>query len=171
MIAEMVDPLTICRTLGMCDGSSTQKPAVLVQTPHTCFICQLIINRMRYFRALKQGETEALVSLKEYCNLFSVDNLKEQCKDFLNQYGSHFSKIISTDIESKPACQNIGICIENNQKSTVTPSSPVSSSTKYGKCIFGMKYWCSSRANAELCGVKKLNIFLFEIFIILFLGC
>jgi len=53
------------------------------------------------------------------------------------------------------ACQTIGICDENYHETT-SPT-PVLSSTKYGKCIFGMKYWCTSRENAELCNVRELD--------------
>jgi hypothetical protein len=164
MLAELVDPATICRTLGICDASSTKKPTVLVQTAYTCTICQFIANRMKYFTGLNQGKTEVYTSIKEACDLFLSANLKEQCKNFLEQYESHFAQMISNDIEPRTACQSIGTCDANNQKST-TP--PVSTATKYGKCIFGMKYWCTSRANAELCNVRK-SYFLFEIFLLIF---
>jgi len=116
---------------------------------------------MKHFVALNQTEEEILVSLKESCDLFSVINLKQKCKDFLDQYGSYLIQMVSSDIEPKVACQSIGICQKNSQISSSTrrqstPPTPVSSSTIYGKCIFGMSYWCTSRQNAELCNAVEL---------------
>ena len=165
MLAELADPVTICRTLEMCDASETKKPTILVQTAYTCTVCQYIANRMKYFTGLKQGKTEVHTSIKEACDLFTVADLKEQCKNFLEQYESDFAQMIADDIEPRTACQSIGACDENNQNSTPPP---ISTSAKYGKCVFGMKYWCTSRANAELCNVKKsifyLKYFFFYVF-------
>jgi hypothetical protein len=112
---------------------------------------------MKYFAGLNQKENEILVSLKGSCDLFSVTSLQEQCKDFLNRYGSYFSQKHFNEIESRSACQGIGICNDNYHEST--SSTPISTSTKYGKCIFGIKYWCTSRENAALCNVKEIDYF------------
>ena len=115
---------------------------------------------MKYFIGLNQGKKEVSESLKASCGLFSVDTLQEQCKAFIDQREAYFAQLISNDIEPKVACQNIGICGEKiNQKPVASTSAPVVSSTRYGKCIFGMKYWCTSRANAELCNVRKRRYF------------
>jgi saposin len=166
LIAEMADPDTICRYLGACQATlpketTTKKstPALPHEnTPFTCTICQFVISRMKHYVALNQTEEEILVSLKESCDLFSVINLKQQCKNFLDQYGSYIIQMVSSDVEPKAACQSIGICEKNNpapssHRPQSTPPVPISSSAPYGKCIYGMNYWCTSRQNAELCNV------------------
>ena len=173
----MADPDTICRYLGACQVSlpleSTTKKSIPVtypnhdyvrlptdETPFTCTICQYIVSRMKHYIALNHTEEEVLVLLKESCDSFSVINLKQQCKNFIDQYGPYIIQMISSDVDAKVACQSIGICLTNASPSTTrrqsTPPVPVSSSTVYGKCIFGMNYWCTSRQNAELCNVKKI---------------
>ncbi|CAF3793085.1 unnamed protein product [Rotaria sp. Silwood1] len=179
LIAEMADPDTICRYLGMCQVSlpiktTTKKPAPVTysnhdyvhlsteEKPFTCTICKFIISRMKHFVTLNQTEKEILASLKESCDLFSVINLQQQCKDFLDQYGPYIIQMISSDVEPKVACQSIGACEKNVGTSSPanhhqsTASAPVASSTTYGKCIFGMSYWCTSRQNAVLCNAVEL---------------
>ena len=161
LIAEMVDPDIVCRYLGMCQDSSTKKSTIVTdniheQTPYTCTICQFIVSRMKHFIGLNQGENEVLVSLKESCDLFTLDNLKKQCRDFLDQHGSYFSQMISNDVEPRLACQSIKICSKTYTNPTVmTTSTPSPTSTRYVKCIFGMNYWCTSRENAKLCNVRN----------------
>ncbi|CAF5078991.1 unnamed protein product [Rotaria magnacalcarata] len=117
---------------------------------------------MKHFATLNQTEEEILASLKQSCDLFTVINLKQQCQDFLQQYGPYIIQMISSDVEPKIACQNLGICEKNVEISPKptdrqsTPPAPVASSTTYGKCIFGMNYWCTSRQNAELCNAVEL---------------
>jgi len=175
----MADPDTVCRYLGMCQVSlpieTTTKKSTPVtypshdyirlsndQTPFQCTICQFIISRMKHFVTLNQTEEEILSSLKESCDLFSVIDLKQQCTDFLDQYGPYIIQMISSDVQPKVACQSIGLCQKSSQTSSPsthrqsTPPNPVSSSTTYGKCIFGMNYWCTSRQNAELCNAVEL---------------
>lgn len=158
LIAELADPDAVCRYVGMCQGSSTKKSTTMIdyvheQTPYTCSICQYIISRMKHFIGLNQKESEVLVSLKDACNLYTVDNLKKQCKDFVDQHGSDLLQMISNDLIPRTACQRIGTCSETYKTSTT--SAPVSTSTRYGKCIFGMMFWCTSRENAKLCNVRK----------------
>ena len=177
LIAEAADPDTICRYLGVCQVSlaretTTKTPPLIgsgnhdyihlpVQnTPFTCTICQFVLTRMKQYIALNQTEEEILASLKESCDLFSVLSLKQQCKDFLEQYGPYLIQMISSDIEPKVACQNIRICEKRPQGSMTfnqpqSTAAPVSSSSSYGKCIFGMNFWCTSRQNAELCNVRE----------------
>jgi hypothetical protein len=150
LIADSADPNTVCQYIGICQKSTR----VIVQTPYTCNICQYIVSRMKYFTRFNQKDDEILASLKRACDLFSMDDLKKQCRDFLAQHGSYFSPIISDDIQTKIACQGIGICQNNYKQSTTT--APVSPVTKYGRCIFGMNYWCTSRENAELCNVRDI---------------
>jgi hypothetical protein len=191
LIAEVADPDTICRYLGVCQVSlpietSTKKSTPITysdhdyvrlpteETPLTCTICQFIITRMKHYIALNHTEEEVLAYLKESCNSFSVFDLKKQCTDFIDQYGSYIIQMISSDIEAKVACQSIGICQTNSPASSTTrrqSTPPVPSSTIYGKCIFGMNYWCTSRQNAELCNVKKIINRMTNILFVLFLGC
>ncbi len=184
LISQMADPDTVCRYLGMCQvalpkETSTEKPVTYPnhdyvrlsneETPYTCTICQFMISRMKHFLALNQTEEEILVSMKQSCDLFAVINLKQQCQNFLDQYGPYIIQMVSSDIQPKVACQSLGICEKNAQfvpPSTHRQSTPPvpASSTVYGKCIFGMNYWCTSRQNAELCNVNlfvdiRRNIF------------
>lgn len=154
LIAEMADPDTVCRYLGLCQVSTpievtTKKPMLIgggthdykhlpaQDAPFTCTICQYILGRMKHVVSLNQTEEEILASLKESCDLFSVLSLKQQCLDFLDQYAPYIVQMISSDVEPKVACQSMGIC----EKSAT-------------KCSFGMSYWCTSRKNAELCNVS-----------------
>jgi len=122
---------------------------------------------MKHFATLNQTEAEILATLKESCDLFSVINYKQKCEDFLDQYGQYIIQMISSDVEPKVACQSLGVCEKNHQiTSQSTPSTPVSSSTTYGKCIFGMSYWCTSRQNAELCNVNKIIYVIINIYFI-----
>lgn len=58
--------------------------------------------------------------------------------------------------DPKTVCAYIGVCQASiSEKPTQSTTAPVSTSTRYGKCIFGMKYWCASRANAKLCNVGE----------------
>lgn len=150
LIAESADPSTVCRYLGLCQGSLI----VVKQTPYTCNICQFIISRMKLFFGLSKNEKDIRDSLKGSCDLFSLDNLRKQCHDFLDQYEAQFSSIISDEIEPKIACRAVGICTDPHKESTTTTAAPEESTTKAGKCIFGMNYWCISRENAQLCNVR-----------------
>ena len=179
LIAEMVDPEAICHYLGMCQTSlpmdqSTEEPSTVTypnhgyvhlpieDKPFDCTVCQFIISRMKHFANLNQTEEEILASLKKSCDLFSVVKLKEKCDNFLNQYESYIVQMISNDIDPKAACQSIGICKKSADLSPLSTrhqsTPPVSTTplTTYGKCIFGMSYWCTSRQNAELCNVNKI---------------
>jgi len=176
LIAEMADPDTVCRYLGVCQVTSpkettTNKPVTYSNhdyvrlpnepTPYTCTICQFIISRMKHFAALNKSAEEVLALLKKSCDLFSVINLKEQCESFLDQYGPYIIQMISSDVQPKVACQSLELCEKNTQIFSLpiyrqsTPPVPLSS-TVYGKCIFGMNYWCTSRQNAELCNAVEL---------------
>jgi saposin len=175
LIAQTADPDTVCRYLGVCQvtlpkETSTKKPITYPnhdyvslsneETQNTCTICQFIIGRMKRFVTLNQTEEEILVSLKNSCDLFTVIKLKEQCESFLDQYGPYIIQMISSDVQPKIACQSLGICVKDAQLVTPstrrqsTPPVPISS-TAYGKCIFGISYWCTSRQNAELCNVNR----------------
>jgi len=184
LIAQAADPDTVCRYLGVCQATlpgetSTKKSTPVTysnhdyvripteQSPITCTICQFIITRMKHFATLNQTEAEILATLKESCDLFSVINYKQKCEDFLDQYGQYIIQMISSDVEPKVACQSLGVCEKNHQIiPQSTPSAPVSSSTTYGKCIFGMSYWCTSRQNAELCNVNKIIYVIINIYFI-----
>ena len=177
LISDMADPDTVCRYLGVCQvllpkEATTKMPPLIgagthdyihlpiQNTPFTCTICQFVLTRMKQFIALNQTEEEILASLQESCDLFSVLNLKQQCKDFLQQYGPYLIQMVSSDVEPKVACQSIGICEKSQQGSVIinraqSIAAPVSSSVNHGKCIFGMSYWCTSRQNAELCNVRE----------------
>lgn len=177
----MADPDAICRYLGMCQvvlplETTTSKPAPITYSNHdyirlpteppkpfACTICQYLVTRMKHLVALNQTEEEILASLKESCDYFSVINLKQQCQDFITQYGPYIIQMISSDVEPKVACQSIGACDKISKSSSkpiilrkLTTPAPVSPSTTYGKCIFGMNYWCTSRQNAELCNAVEL---------------
>lgn len=121
LIAESVDPDAVCRYLAVCQDSSTKKSTpvtdyVRVQTPYTCSICQFMVSQMKRFIGVNQGEHEVFASVKDSCDLYSADSLKNQCKDFLDQYGSYFLQIISNDLMPRIACQSIGICGETYEK-------------------------------------------------------
>lgn len=130
------------------------------QTPFTCTICQFIITRMKSLIALNQTEEEILASLKTSCDLFSVVHLKQQCQDFLEKYGPYLIQMVSSDIEPKEACQNIGACEKSSPSNAYeiskTTLAPKSTSSVPSKCVFGMSYWCTSRKNAELCNAVEL---------------
>lgn len=157
----MADPNTVCRYLNMCQDSSTKKPttstvtAVYEQTPYTCTVCQFIVSRMKHFIGLNQEKDKIVSSIKDSCNLFNVDNLKMQCKTFLDRYASYFLPMISNEVLPRVACQSLQICGETYTYPIATTSAPTSSSTPYGKCIFGMKYWCTNREVAKLCHVRN----------------
>ncbi|CAF1001411.1 unnamed protein product [Adineta ricciae] len=175
LIAEMADPDTICRYLGMCQVSlpvettTTAKPAPITYGNHdyvrlpnvrsetTCTICQFIFSRVKRLVALNQTEEEIIAALKKSCNSFAIIGLKEQCENFVNQYGPYIVQMVSSDIDPKVACQSLKLCATNSQLSSTstrrqsTPPTPPSTQTPYGKCIFGMNYWCTSRQNAILC--------------------
>ncbi len=176
LISELADPDAVCRYLGACQvtlpkETSTSKPVTYgnhdyvklpkEQTTHTCIICQFIIGRMKHYVAENQTEEEILASLKTSCDLFSVIDMKQQCESFLDQYGQYIIQMISSDVQPKVACQSLGICEKNpailatSTHRQSTPPVPVSS-TQYGKCIYGMSYWCTSRQNAELCNVNTI---------------
>ena len=176
LVSELADPDAICRYLGVCQvteplEATTKKSAIntydnhdymhlpVQNTAFTCTICQYVITRMKHYITLNQTEEEILASLKKSCDLFSVLDLQKQCRDFLDKYESYLIQMISSDVEPKVACQSIGICQTNTQavSSTARPQStraPLPPSTTYGKCVFGMSYWCTSRQNAVLCNVR-----------------
>lgn len=176
----MADPDTICRYLGMCQVSLPKETTTKKSTPVTypdhdyvrlptekdsafeCTICQYIISRMKHYAALNHTEEEILALLKESCDTFFVVKLKDQCIHFLDQYGPYIIQMISSDVEPKVACQSIGMCqTSSSTVSTRRQSTPTS--TVYGKCIFGMNYWCTSRQNAVLCNVRKFIDFIINI--------
>ncbi|UJR26418.1 hypothetical protein I4U23_007750 [Adineta vaga] len=178
LIAEMADPDTICRYLGMCQVSLptekiTKKPTPVTYPNHdyvhlpekqpelSCTICQYVVSRMKHYITLNQTEEEIMATLKKSCDSFSFINLKKQCDDFIDQYGQYLIQMISSDVDPKVACQSIGICKTNSPLQTSThrqSTPPVSTSkpTTYGKCIYGMNYWCTSRQNAILCNAVEL---------------
>ena len=168
MIAQSADPNTICRYLGFCEGSI----ALTEQTPYTCNICQYVLSRMKLFYGLSENEDDIKKSLEGSCNLFSLENLKQECHDFLNRYQAHFSPIISDQLEPKIACQGIDVCVNHHQtaSSSSSTTAPVTdkisteSETHFGKCIFGMNYWCTSRETAIQCNVSTINDFDHEYF-------
>lgn len=110
---------------------------------------------MQNFAHLNQEKKDILGSVKDACNLYTDAHRVQECKDFLNRYGSYFSQTIFNNMELRKACQSIGICTDNY---SLTNPTQVFTSTKHGKCIFGMNYWCTTRANAELCNVKQFNL-------------
>jgi hypothetical protein len=129
-------------------------------TPFTCTICQFVVSRMKHSLALNQTEQEILASLKDSCRLFTALNLQQQCLDFLDQYAPYLIQMVSADIEPKIVCETLNLCPKKEQRfpsfrqSTAAPkSSPV---TTYGKCIYGISYWCTSRQNAELCNAVEV---------------
>lgn len=166
----MADPDTVCRYLGACQvtlpkETSTNKPIPITypnhdyvrinneQSPITCTICQFVIGRMKHFVTENQTEEEIITSLKKSCDLFSVIDYKQKCEDFLDQYSSYIIQMIASDVQPIAACQSLGICVKDTPSSSTTRA-PVSPSATYGKCIFGMSYWCTSRQNAVLCNVS-----------------
>jgi len=173
LISESADPDTVCRYLGMCQvtlpkETSTAKPVTYPnhdyvylpdeQVTYQCTICQYLIGRMKHFVQENQTEEEILVSLKKSCASFSVINLQQQCENFLDQYGSYMIQMVASDVQPKVACQSLGLCQKDTfiqSVSTKRQSTPATTSS-YGKCIFGMSYWCTSRQNAELCNAVEL---------------
>ena len=172
IIAETADPDTVCRYLGVCQVVlPSSKPVTYPnhdyvtipkeQESYTCTICEFLISRMKHYAAENQTEEEILASLRKSCDLFAVVNLKQQCESFLDQYAPYIIQMISSDVQPKIACQSLGLCeksLEMSTPATRRQSTPAvqASSTRYGKCIFGMNYWCTSRQNAQLCNVNKL---------------
>ena len=172
----MADPDLVCRYLGLCQVSTpievtTKKPMVIggdthdynhlpiQDTPFTCTICQFLISRMKHFVTLNQTEDEIIASLKESCDAFSVLNLKEQCRTFLDDYGQYIIQMIASDVEPKVACQSMGLCAKNSVGGSTDVNHPqvapaILPKADYTKCTFGMSYWCTSRQNAELCNVS-----------------
>ena len=193
----MADPDTICRYLGMCQVSlpvettTPAKPAPITYGNHdyvrlpnvrsetTCTIGQFIFSRVKRLVALNQTEEEIIAALKKSCDSFAIIGLKQQCEDFVNQYGPYIVQMVSSDIDPKIACQSLKLCATNSQLSLTstrrqsTPPTPMSTITQYGKCIFGMNYWCTSRQNAILCNVNIIIYMLMNISksFIYVLGC
>lgn len=176
LLSEMADPDTVCRYLGACqvvlpkETSTTSTQPVTYpnhdyvtmskeEPSYKCTICTFIISRMKHYAAENQTAEEILASLRKSCDLFAVISLKEQCESFLDQYGPYIIQMVSSDVQPKVACQDLGLCDKSSQTSTSvpyrqsTPRAPASS-TNYGKCIYGMSYWCTSRQNAQLCNVS-----------------
>lgn len=165
MIAQSADPNAICRYLGFCEGSI----ALTEQTAYSCNICQYVLSRMKLFFGLSENEDDITKSLQGSCDLFSLENLKQECRDFLNRYQAHFAPIISDQLEVKIACQSIDVCINRHETTTLSTATastdiPFESATHFGKCIFGMNYWCTSRETAIQCNVSIIDNFLCEWF-------
>jgi len=115
---------------------------------------------MKHNLALNQTEQEILASLKESCALFTALDLKQQCLNFLDQYAPYLIQMVSQDIDPKVVCQSLSLCPKKAQTSQIIPLPnvvpKVSPAPTYGKCIYGISYWCTSRQNAELCNAVEV---------------
>lgn len=171
----MADPDTICRYLGMCQAltpveASTPRtypnhdyvrlPAA--QSEFTCTICQYLISRGKHFITLNQTEEEIMNSLKKSCESFAVIHWEKECTDFIDQYGPYIIQMVSSDVNPKVACQSLKICPASPLATAPThrqstPPTATAAPGAYGKCIYGMNYWCTSRQNAVLCNVNRTN--------------
>ncbi len=48
--------------------------------------------------------------MKTSRDLFAVIDFKQQSENFLDQYDPYIIQMISSDVQPKIACQNLGIC-------------------------------------------------------------
>ncbi|CAF1319414.1 unnamed protein product [Adineta ricciae] len=160
LIAEMADPKVVCQYLNMCPESSVRESPTLPTeiahdlTPYTCTICQFIVSRIKRFIATDQDTNQAITATKESCDLFNAENLKTQCKAFVDQHGSYFLHIVSNDILPRSACLSMKVC-PITYPITSTSVAPISTSTTQNKCAFSQKMWCLTRAIAKSCDAEE----------------
>ncbi|CAF3355329.1 unnamed protein product [Rotaria socialis] len=129
----------------------------LSETPQ-CTLCHYVISYLD--AVLKNNKSEQAVeeALKKVCTILPSKE-RTRCEEFVNSYGPVLAQLIAEMADPNTICSYLGVCQNSIAKqsttkpiTSVTTSSPV----KYGKCIFGMNYWCASRANAELCNAVEL---------------
>ncbi|CAF5008828.1 unnamed protein product, partial [Rotaria sp. Silwood1] len=122
----------------------------LSSTPQ-CTICQYVISYLD--AALKNNKSEEAIeeALEKVCTILPSKE-RTECDELIKTYGPVIAELIAQSADPDTICRYLGMCQDSITKKSTTTSTP----TRYGKCIFGMKYWCTSRENAKLCNAVEL---------------
>ncbi|CAF3349410.1 unnamed protein product [Rotaria sp. Silwood2] len=142
--------------------SNEEKGPLIVEnlsvTPQ-CTLCHYVISYLD--AALKNNKSEEAIeeALKKVCTILPSKE-RTQCDELIKTYGPVLAELIAESVDPDTACRYLGMCQDSvTKKSTTTTTTAKTTttpaSTRYAKCIFGMKYWCTSRENAQLCNAVE----------------
>ncbi|XP_072050756.1 uncharacterized protein [Amphiura filiformis] len=127
LIASGIDPTQICTSLGFCSNTITT-------TDDECDLCQILVKFVDDYIRSNATEEEIVKGLLDICTILP-DNIKSECTDIVNQYGTVIPGLIAELLSPLKVCEAISICKQ----------------TKLDLCSKGPSEWCASMDSAKMC--------------------
>ena len=132
IVAQDIQPNQVCSMLGMCKSGCPMEenkeqvemidlaPATVKKTKASdqvevdadpkCILCEFVINLLE--KKLKNNETEPELEklLQNVCNKMMPANLKQECNQFVQQYGQVIISLLMNQVEPEKVCRFINLC-------------------------------------------------------------
>ncbi|CAF0969540.1 unnamed protein product [Rotaria sordida] len=116
-----------------------------------CTLCHYVISYLD--AALKNNKSEEAIqqALEKVCTILPSKE-RTECDELITSYGPVLAELIAESADPDTACRYLKMCPDSISKTSTTTTTTM----RYGKCIFGMKYWCATPENAKLCNAVEL---------------
>ncbi len=135
IISQDIHPDQLCSMIGMCKQRVEKEevemmsliPAVKKQENHKketetadpqCILCEFVINLVS--KRLSQNTTEPELEkiLQNVCNKAMPSNLRQECNQFVQQYGPIIINLLINQVEPERICRFINLCPSHKQEET-----------------------------------------------------
>ncbi|KAG8182465.1 hypothetical protein JTE90_020385 [Oedothorax gibbosus] len=146
LIAQEIDPTTMCYQLKMCSNQTSlvMKNLPLVLTPFKsdkCSVCTTVVDYLGKLLEEDDVDKEITKLVEKVCTVVP-GSFKGQCSTMIETYGPYLLEMLGQLTDSKQICQDIDLCARSPHQVHLLGGS---------KCTFGPSYWCQSSAHAAAC--------------------
>ncbi|XP_063968847.1 uncharacterized protein LOC129281952 isoform X7 [Lytechinus pictus] len=130
-----LDPNTVCTEIGLCPGNTApatkaislvavqpmatlqaaqpivpKKTSSKASSDEECTFCKWIVGAFLYEFNNNETEQEFLDDITELCNVFSNNDTRRECHNYIETYGSLIFNLFLDNLSAEQVCQTIGAC-------------------------------------------------------------
>nr|XP_054773857.1 uncharacterized protein LOC129281952 isoform X4 [Lytechinus pictus] len=130
-----LDPNTVCTEIGLCPGNTApakkaislvavqpmatlqaaqpivpRKTSSKASSDEECTFCKWIVGAFLYEFNNNETEQEFLDDITELCNVFSDNDTRRECHNYIETYGSLIFNLFLDNLSAEQVCQTIGVC-------------------------------------------------------------
>jgi saposin len=147
LIAQEIDPTTMCFQLKMCSNQTSLIMQKVPQVPlapfksDECSVCTTVVDYLGKLLEEDDVDKEITKLVEKVCTVVPA-SFKAKCSTTIETYGPYLLEMLGQLTDSKLICQDIDMCARSPHQVHLLGGS---------KCTFGPSYWCQSSAHAAAC--------------------